>query len=795
MENKIVKSCLVLWGMLFFGIAHGTISEKLKDKLSGISEVIWGAFASSELMEYVTAVLLFCAAMYIACRRCDNHHYSWNKLVLEVVTIEVLWLIPYDWKVSSVGIFPISLFHYGAILLMALIVVDAVRWLCNHNETRKETTDIPYTIDKSSFNKINEERAQYADNILKRLQAVENEADSYAIIVYGAWGAGKTVFLNYIEKELRNKRQEVLLFNPWKCQNLQQINSDFLGQLSGLLKKYDSSLEKPVLRYSEMLDSVGAPKGIEYVLSLFDGQDETLSELKDHIVESLSQIKVPIYILIDDLDRMDADEILAVIRLIRNTANFPYLKFLVASDRDYLLSRLNDKQISSDYLQKIFMSDFYLPSISLEYPCVDACREDVRKMTNDELVNGFFENLYDTNSAIIERALVNIRQAKRFARELVTDWDFAKNNRSGQQYDIWFNDYFWVELLKYTHLDCYQELEHNPLHYFDSRKSARYKVNMYVLKDKFNSKENQNRLEVQILQNIFHYKDDGSVSFRSMALVENYDKYFSYGKAPGHLSQSDYVSLLNQSGSMEDLKEMMAEMSVNEVLSMQHLIMMTTPQKLPLQLQTNYLNIFFALCSRLNSNVTDQLVKEKISIIFDHNKFAANIKAYLLEILKNASGNYHDVLTANSICRNLILRQDGERQPIFDKHLLKEIIIDNFKGYLSHHSCDASDIVRNGTSLNCIVSSSVLIYQITDKDDNFECSEYDCLVFDEIMEYFKQHKSHKLQVVTDFVSVYVPDDYPQSALYDAEENKQIEIKELFGSLDNFEKFKAECFVH
>lgn len=792
MENKIVKFCLLVWGMLLYGVIHGSIARLFFSKFAGISEVIYSAYNSSELLSVYTVVILTCATFYFACRNYGNHYFSWNKLYVELVAIEVLWFIPYDWKVSSVGVFPISLFHLGVILVFALIVADIVRWLYNHYEVRPIANELPYTIDTISEVQMDDERALYADNILSRIQAVENDSDSYAIIVYGEWGAGKTVFLKYIEHKLSAKRQEVLLFNPWKCQTPQQINSDFLSLLAGLLKKYDSSLEKPFLRYSDLLDSIGAPKGIEYLLSLFGNQDETLTEIRDHLIESLSQIKVPVYILIDDLDRMDADEILAVVRLIRNTANFPYLKFLVMCDRTYLLEKLTERNISPEYLQKIFMAEFYLPSIYSEYPCVDACKEDVSKMTNDIFVNGFFKNLYFTNSAIIEKSLKNIRQAKRFARELVTDWDFAKNNKSGQQYEIWYNDYIWIELLRYTNLACYQKLELTPTEYFDVRQNSRYKVNMYVLKEKYLSKEYQEKLEVLILQNIFRYKDDGSVSFRSMSLLENYDKYFSFGKSTGHLSHSEYIDLLHHNGSKEELDEKVASMSVNKVFSLQHLVMMTKPQKLSLELQKGYLDIFYALCSRLSSAAIQKLVEQKVNSLFGSHDDADSKKDYLKGRLKETSGNYKEVLASNGICRQLLILLDDSMPTIFAKDELKAIIRDNFKKYLAQHQCDAADIVRN-TQLNRVVSLSVLEYPVED-EVGYLYSEYDCLVFDEIIECFSRHKSQNLQAAKDFETLELSDDLPQPAYDDAVEEKQDEIQRLFGSLENFEKYKAECFV-
>lgn len=399
--------------------------------------------------------------------------------------IEVLWLIPYDWQTPTVGMLPISLFHYGAILVFALIVADAVRWLSNQYDKRKPIDAEPFTIDTISHHQIDAVRAQYADEFMLKFQAIENATDSYSVVFYGNWGSGKTVFLRYIETKLREKHQEVIWFNPWKCQSIQQINIDFFNLLTGVLKQYDSSLAKPILKYSDLLDSVEAPKIVEYIINLFSSQEDSMSELKDHIIESLSEIKVPIYILIDDLDRMDADEILAVIGLLRNTANFPYLKYVVGCDRDYLLEKLKEKNIDQDYLQKIFMAEFYLPEIYAVAPYYEECRKDIEKMTQDAIVRNFFEVLYGNKPSIINQVLGNVRQAKRFARELVLDWEFAKKNSTGRQLEILFEDYFWIELLKYHNQSDYDKLQNNPSDFFDTRKNPRYKVPMYVLKKKF----------------------------------------------------------------------------------------------------------------------------------------------------------------------------------------------------------------------------------------------------------------------------------------------------------------------
>lgn len=787
-DSIIVKGCIFLWGLVFYGIAHGEISKSLSDQFSEIFSMLYTAYSSSELLSAFTAVLITGVLLYFASRKYEDHHFSWNKLCLEIFGMEVLWLIPYDWKTPTVGMFPISLFHYGAILIFALIVADAVRWLSNQNDKRKPIDAEPFTIDTISHHQIDAVRAQYADEFMLKFQAIENDTDSYSVVFYGKWGSGKTVFLRYVETKLREKHQEVIWFNPWKCQSIQQINIDFFNLLTGVLKQYDSSLAKPILKYSDLLDSVEAPKIVEYIINLFSSQEDSMSELKEHIIESLSEIKVPIYILIDDLDRMDADEILTVIGLLRNTANFPYLKYVVGCDRDYLLEKLKEKNIDQDYLQKIFMAEFYLPEIYAVAPYYEECRKDIEKMTQDVFVHNFFEGLYGNKPSIINQVLGNIRQAKRFARELVLDWEFAKKNSTGRQLEILFEDYFWIELLKYHNQSVYMELQNNPSKFFDTKKNPRHKVPMYVLK-KFQEDGLKDKIETQILEIIFPYDNSRLVSSRSVVMVENYVKYFSFGKALNHISQSEFVDLLNRNNP-DVVEKKIQEMTSDEQLSLQHLMQMQNLSKFRLEDKKGYIDIFYALSKSPNHSLMSQIVEDGlIPLLKDSDE---KVKSHLLNRL-NVSTGYGNILVSSSICNSLLYHSKVNDFTCFPEEDLKNIMKKNFAEYVEKNKCDASEILIPHKALNRLASLSVISYPVFDEDDNFDYNSYDCVIIENIINYFKEHKSKNLQAIKDFETIIVPDEYPQEAFDELNINKQEEIEGLFGSTKNYERFKAECF--
>lgn len=788
-DSIVIKISIYLWVIVFYVFAHGEITKFLDDNFTGIFTILYTTYVGNDFLSLFTVVLITGVLLYFASRKYEDHHFSWNKLCLEILGIEVLWLIPYDWQTPTVGMYPIPLFHYGAILIFALIVADAVRWLFNRNDKPKLIDAKPFTIDTVSPHQIDAVRAQYADEFMLKFQAIDNFDDSYSVVFYGKWGSGKTVFLQHIETKLREKNQKVIWFNPWKCQSIQQINIDFFNLLTGVLTQYDSSLAKPILKYSDLLDSVEAPKIVEYIINLFSSQEDSMSELKEHIIKSLSKIRVPIYILIDDLDRMDADEILAVIGLLRNTANFPYLKYVVGCDRDYLLEKLKEKNIEQEYLQKIFMAEFYLPEIFVIYPYYEECRKDIEKMTQDVFVHNFFEVLYGNKPSIINQVLGNLRQAKRFARELVLDWEFAKKNSTGRQLEILFEDYFWIELLKYHNQSDYDRLQNTPSDFFETSKSSRYKVPQYVLKKKFQDDGLKDKIETKILEIIFPYDNSRLISSRSVVMVENYVKYFSFGKALNHISQSEFVDLLNRNNP-DVVEKKIQEMTKGELFSLRHLMQMQNLCKFSLESKKGYIDLFYALSIRLNHSLMSPILEDGlIPLLKDQNEL---VKRYLKNKLESGA-EYHKIFVSSSICNSLLHHLKVNNFIYFSKDYLESILKKDFTKYVENYKCDASEILIPHKDLKLLVSLSVVYSPVYDEDDKYVYSNYDCVIIEEIINYFKEHKSKNLQAINDFEKIIIPDEYPQEAFDDLIMERQDKIENLFGSTKNYERFKAECF--
>ncbi|MGB5989681.1 MAG: P-loop NTPase fold protein [Marinifilaceae bacterium] len=190
--------------------------------------------------------------------------------------------------------------------------------------------------------------------------------NSFSIGIIGPWGNGKTSFISHFledyKKEADKNTIEVVNFYPAHNQGSSQILNEFLGLLAFHLRKYDGRLSQTILSYAAKLLEVGmnGTKSFQGLLksdNLFF-QNKTSYKLYEDLRDIFCELDIQILIIIDDVDRLNNEEIIELLRIIRNTVNFPNVIFVVAFDKDYVIKTI-DKPI--EYLDKYFQYELYIP--------------------------------------------------------------------------------------------------------------------------------------------------------------------------------------------------------------------------------------------------------------------------------------------------------------------------------------------------------------------------------------------------------------------------------------------------
>lgn len=252
--------------------------------------------------------------------------------------------------------------------------------------------------------------------------------ESLVIALYGSWGSGKTSIKNMAIETLLGSEANcplIVEFNPWQWAGQEQLADAFFQQIGLVLGKDTSkegrkraaqwraygaylkagsffaySLKNAIFWILLMVGVVGlgglfsqlgwirTPLWIIVVISFVlsgllrwggkfseqiagilsarsEARRQSLPEIKKDLTEVLQKLGKPVLVVIDDIDRLSAEEIKLLFQLLKANADFPNLVYLLLFQRDIVEKSLG-KVISAggkEFLGKIVQIGFDIPQI------------------------------------------------------------------------------------------------------------------------------------------------------------------------------------------------------------------------------------------------------------------------------------------------------------------------------------------------------------------------------------------------------------------------------------------------
>ena len=202
-----------------------------------------------------------------------------------------------------------------------------------------------------------------ADTIIKR-----NSDEGLVIGLYGIWGEGKSSVLNMIEDELK-KSEEILIvkFNPWRFKDEDALILNFFKNISESL---DRELNTKIEKIGSFLKKYG---GVTSVLN-FDlseigksFSDTQIEDLKNRVNDFLKESKKKIVVVIDDIDRLDKQELFSLFRLIKLTGDFSKTYYILSFDDEMVASAIGERfaegnrNSGHNFLEKIIQVPLRIP--------------------------------------------------------------------------------------------------------------------------------------------------------------------------------------------------------------------------------------------------------------------------------------------------------------------------------------------------------------------------------------------------------------------------------------------------
>lgn len=159
-------------------------------------------------------------------------------------------------------------------------------------------------------------------------------------------------------------------FLPYLNHSENDIINEFFTSLSSRLAPHNGKLSNQIIDYAGKLTDIYQNKSISSFLEeqVTNFSKFSASDLYQNINHMLEKIDQKIVVFIDDLDRLNQTEILQTLKLIRNTANFYNIIFVVAMDKDYVIRRLTEDRniLDTKFVDKFFQLEIYLPQINTD---------------------------------------------------------------------------------------------------------------------------------------------------------------------------------------------------------------------------------------------------------------------------------------------------------------------------------------------------------------------------------------------------------------------------------------------
>jgi len=220
-------------------------------------------------------------------------------------------------------------------------------------------------------------RTKPARSFAEQVLALDS-TEGVVVGVLGPWGSGKTSFVNLARGRLKDAGVTVLEFNPWMFSGADQLVQAFFVELSAQLKLRPSlaAIGQLIEDYGEAFSGLawlpfvgpwierGRAAG-KSLAKLLQRQKEGVRERQLKVRNALSKLPNPIVMILDDIDRLTTPEIRDVFKLVRLTANFPQVIYLLAFDRIRVEQALSEQGIPGrDYLEKILQIGIDLPAVS-----------------------------------------------------------------------------------------------------------------------------------------------------------------------------------------------------------------------------------------------------------------------------------------------------------------------------------------------------------------------------------------------------------------------------------------------
>ncbi|MVA55292.1 KAP family P-loop NTPase fold protein [Agrobacterium vitis] len=483
-------------------------------------------------------------------------------------------------------------------------------------------------------------RSHFADRIAIILSERSLE-EGRVFAIRGAWGTGKTSVKNLVVEHLslRPNAADWMDFNPWQWGDtdaiskalFQQVADKIGGPLStgsrrraAKLRQYGAALTGSVSSLKQLsanvplmtvilanvsvvtlaasigwslpevttiakcitVISVIAPF-IGWALQFF-GKDPwaaPLEKVRTELEHSLREATKPLIIFVDDIDRLEPEQIRSLIRQIKVNANLPNIVFVLLFQPSIVEQALNPvaNQQGREFLKKIIHGTFDLPAVPRSVVHKIMTEELDRLMGNHAVAANGFDEVRWGNALVgaIQPYIDNLRDARRYICSVAIHLPLHTGERALEVNVI---DFLVLEALRVFEPDIHSAILGHQELFLQSSRFNGDRAND-INRDRLNGLVAslgavRQPIAETAIKELFpktewafggvHYGDDWPEAWNSTKRVcslRHFSRYFELQTPIGEMSENEFSDLIAVSREAEKLKAWINDLEKRELLA------------------------------------------------------------------------------------------------------------------------------------------------------------------------------------------------------------------------------------
>lgn len=415
-------------------------------------------FSNSWITECIYYIIILLTVIWTINKYIKGFYFKPNTIVYFTAVLCIYTYLRFVFVDDFISLKTISFLKYFDLVYFIIGMVIFLQFFLKIKRNKNTTYgNIPLYIDapihKSSEDILNRKgKALQVSRFIK-----SNYSDSsIAVGIVGKWGDGKTSFMSLIEESFKDNNDFVIIkFRSWLNVSVNSIFNDFFNTVEKEIKPYSIDVAKQIKKYGKSVLPIYKNSTTEILLNSLDLiSDNSVSDDFENLDILLSKLGKKVIVFLDDLDRLQPNEVFEVLKLIRNTASFKTFNYVVGYEKTYLIEALKTQKIPNPekYCDKIFINEFYLLPIR---------NNEISKYIQENL---FRRNQNDTGNLnrVFERyslfsrygggnvfdSIQNLRDAKRLLNEFYISIEKVED-------EVDLGDFLIIKILKFCYNDVY----------------------------------------------------------------------------------------------------------------------------------------------------------------------------------------------------------------------------------------------------------------------------------------------------------------------------------------------------